>query len=126
MWEKILNNSGILALIGVFVGFLLSEVTNIFRRHKERKDSKSSLLDEVRFNHEQTKNKIDILDQAIAALEKQRFLSTKCAKYSTYEFEHLYHIALAWIPMESKGPNAAGERTASLTIGHANICYVYN
>jgi hypothetical protein len=48
----------------------------------------------VRFNHEQTKDKIDILSQAISALKQQRFLSTKCAKYSTYEFEHLYHIAL--------------------------------
>ncbi len=94
MWKEILNNSGILALIGVFIGFFLSEITNIFKKNKERKDSKSSLLDEVRFNHEQTKNKIDILKQAIAALEEQRFLSTKCAKYSTYEFEHLYHIAL--------------------------------
>jgi len=27
-------------------------------------------------------------------LKQQRFLSTKCAKYSTIEFENLYHIAL--------------------------------
>ncbi len=102
MCEKILNNSGILALVGVFLGFLLSEVTNIFKRCKERKDSKSSLLDEVRFNHEQTKNKIDILNQVIAALEDQRFLSTKCAKYSTYEFEHLYYIALPKLSVQER------------------------
>ncbi|MBW1700381.1 MAG: N-6 DNA methylase [Deltaproteobacteria bacterium] len=41
-------------------------------------------------------------------------------------FLNITESPLAWIPMESKGPNAAGERTASLTIGHANICYVYN
>ncbi len=55
---------------------------------------KTSLYDEVRFNYEQTKNKIDILNQAISALKSQKFLSTKCSKYSTIEFENLYHIAL--------------------------------
>ena len=93
MLNEILNNGGILALAGVVVGFLLSEIAGAYKKHKERKDSKASLIDEVRFNHEQAINKIDILNQAISALEQARFLSTKCAKYSTIEFEHLYHVA---------------------------------
>ena len=94
MWCEIINNGGILALVGVVVGFLLSEVSNIIKKRFERKDAKNTLLDEVRFNHKQTENKIDILDQAISALRNKRFLSTKCAKYSTTEFEKLYHIAI--------------------------------
>jgi len=94
MWCEILNNGGILALFGVFVGFLLSEFSGTYKREKERKDAKSSLYDEVRFNHEQTKKKIDILNQAISALNNESFLSTKCTKYSTTEFEGLYHIAI--------------------------------
>jgi hypothetical protein len=94
MWNEIINNGGILALVGVIIGFLLSEFSGAYKKHKERKDSKASLLDEVRFNLEQTKNKIDILNQAISALKRERFLSTKCAKYSTTEFENLYHTAL--------------------------------
>ena len=94
MWNEILNNGGILALAGVVVGFLLSEISGAYKKHREREDSKEALLDEVRFNHEQTINKIDILNQAIAALKQNRFLSTKCAKYSTTEFESLYHVAL--------------------------------
>jgi hypothetical protein len=94
MWNEILNNGGILALLGVIVGFFLSELSGMYKKNKERKDSKASLFDEVRFNHEQTKNKIDILNQAITALKNQKFLSTKCAKYSTTEFENMYHIAI--------------------------------
>lgn len=94
MWCEILNNGGILALFGVVVGFLLSEVSGAYKKNKERKDAKNSLYDEVRFNHEQTKNKIDILNQAISALNNEAFLSTKCVKYSTTEFESLYHIAI--------------------------------
>lgn len=94
MWNEILHNGGILALAGVVVGFLLSEITISYKKHKERKDSKASLFDEVRFNQEQTNNKIDILNQAISVLEQQRFLSTKCAKYSTIEFKNLYNVAL--------------------------------
>ncbi|WP_456426974.1 hypothetical protein [Rhodocaloribacter sp.] len=94
MWNEILNNGGILALAGVVIGFLLSEISGAYKKHREREDSKVALLDEVRFNHEQTINKIDILNQAIDALKKERFLSTKCAKYSTTEFESLYPLAL--------------------------------
>ena len=94
MWNEILNNGGILALVGVVIGFLLSEISGTYKKHVERKDSKNDLFDEVRFNHEQTKNKIDILDQAIHSLKIERFLSLKCTKYSTTEFENLYYIAL--------------------------------
>lgn len=94
MWNEIINNGGILALAGVVIGFLLSEVSGAYKKHKERKDCKRSLLDEVRFNYEQTKNKVDILNDAISALKEEKFLSTKCAKYSTTEFENLYHIAI--------------------------------
>ena len=95
MWNEIINNGGVLALFGVVVGFFLSEISSAYKKHKERKDAKASLYDEVRFNHEQTKNKIDILNQAISALKTRKFLSTKCAKYSTTEFENMYHIALS-------------------------------
>jgi len=94
MCSEILNNRGILVIAGVVIGFLLSEISGAYKKNKERKDSKASLFDEVRFNHEQTKNKIDILNQVIIALENESFLSTKCGKYSTTEFENLYHIAL--------------------------------
>ncbi len=89
-----INNGWVSALAGVVVGFILSEVAGVYKKHKERKDSKNSLFDEVRFNHEQTKDKIEILNQAISALKQERLLSTKCAKYSTIEFENLYHVAL--------------------------------
>lgn len=62
MWCEIINNGGILAILGVVVGFLLSEVSSIVKKHIERKDAKNTLLDEVRFNHKQTENKIDILN----------------------------------------------------------------
>jgi len=94
MWCEIINNGGVLALVGVVVGFLLSEVSSIVKKHIERKDAKNTLHDEVRFNHKQTENKIDILNQAVSALKNKRFLSTKCAKYSITEFESLYHIAI--------------------------------
>ncbi len=94
MWDNIINNRGILAIAGVVVGFLLSELAVTCKKHKERKNSKDSLFDEIRFNREQTINKIDILNQAISALKQERFLSTKCAKYSTIEFENLYYVAL--------------------------------
>lgn len=94
MWDKTMNNRGILALAGVVIGFLLSEIAGAYKKYREREDCKNSLLDETRFNHEQTKNKIDILEQAIDALNEKRVLSTKCAKYSTIEFENLYHIAM--------------------------------
>ena len=94
MWCEIINNGGLLAILGVVVGFLLSEVSSIVKKHIERKDAKNTLLDEVRFNHKQTEHKIDILNQAIFALRSKKFLSTKCAKYSTTEFEKLYHIAI--------------------------------
>jgi len=94
MWNEILNNGGILALIGVLVGFLLSEISGAYKKNNERNDSKAVIFDEVRFNYEQTRNKIDILNQAITALTSQKFLSTKCAKYSTTEFENMYRIAI--------------------------------
>jgi len=94
MLDEIVKNRGILALAGVIIGFLLSEISGAYKKNKERKDCKKSLLDEVRFNHEQTRNKIAILNDAIGALQKEKFLSTKCAKYSTIGFENLYHIAM--------------------------------
>ena len=94
MCDEIINNSWFPALAGVVVGFTFSEVAGAYKKHKERKDSKDSLFDEVRFNHEQTVDKIDILNQTISALRQEKFLSTKCAKYSTIEFENLYHVAL--------------------------------
>jgi len=57
-----INNDFVPALAGVVVGFILSEVAGVIKKYKERKDSKNSLFDEVRFNHEQTKNKIEILN----------------------------------------------------------------
>ena len=94
MCDEIINNGWVAALAGVVVGFIMSEVAGAIKKNKERKDSKASLFDEVRFNYEQTINKIDILNQAISALQQERFLSTKCAKYSTIEFENLYYVAL--------------------------------
>lgn len=73
MCSEILNNDGVIALAGVVVGFLLSEGSSAYKKCKERKDSKDALFDEVRFNHEQTINKIDILDQAINVLKKSDF-----------------------------------------------------
>jgi len=74
MLREVLNNSGILAFIGIFVVLLLSEPSTIYKKHKEQKDGTSFILDEVRFNHEQTKNKIDILRQAICPLFSFRTL----------------------------------------------------
>ena len=76
MLDEIVKNRGILALAGVIIGFLLSEISGAYKKNKERKDCKKSLLDEVRFNHEQTRNKIAILNDAIGALQKEKFLFT--------------------------------------------------
>lgn len=81
-------------ILGVIIGFGLAELSAIIKKHNERKDCKNALIDEVRFNHEQTKNKISILDQTIHALNQKKFLSTQCATYSTMEFDNLYHIAI--------------------------------
>lgn len=81
-------------LAGVIVGFILSLAYNARKEQKLRNDCKKSLFDEVRFNHEITKNKIDILDQAISELKQTRFLPIKCVAYSTIEYRNLYHIAL--------------------------------
>ena len=58
MCNEIINSAWVPALAGVVVGFILSEVAGVYKKNKERKDSKNSLFDEVRFNHEQTKNKV--------------------------------------------------------------------
>jgi len=94
MCSEIFSSDGIIALAGVVVGFLLSEGSSTYKKYIERKDSKKALFDEVRFNHQQTINKIDILNKVIDALNQKRFLSTKCGKYSTAEFENLYPVAL--------------------------------
>lgn len=81
-------------ILGVIIGFGLAELSAMIKKHNERKDCKNALMDEVRFNQEQTKNKISILDQAIDALKHKKFLSTQCATYSTIEFDNLYHVAI--------------------------------
>jgi hypothetical protein len=102
MCSEILSNKGIIAIGGVVVGFLLSELSNAYKKSKERKDSKEAIFDEVRFNQEQTKNKIDILKQSIEALKQKRFLSIKCVKYSTTEYDNLYHIALPKLSLDQR------------------------
>ena len=47
MCDEILNNDGVIALIGVGFGILLSEILAKYKKHIERKDSKASLFDEV-------------------------------------------------------------------------------
>ena len=94
MWNEILNNNGTWTILGIVIGFCLAEFSAIIKKYNERKDCKNALIDEVRFNHEQTKNKISILDQTINALKQGKFLSTQCATYSTIEFDNLYPIAI--------------------------------
>jgi len=81
-------------ILGVIIGFGLAELSAIIKKHNERKDCKNALIDEVRFNQEQTKNKISILDQTIHDLKQKKLISTQCATYSTIEFDNLYHIAI--------------------------------
>ena len=94
MWTEMLNHNGTWTILGIVIGFGLAELSAIIKKCKERKDCKNALIDEVRFNQEQTKNKISILDQIINTLQKGQFLSTQCATYSTIEFDNLYHIAI--------------------------------
>ena len=94
MISEIIKNDGIIALIGVVIGFALSEISSIYKKYKDRVDCKDAIYDEIRFNHKQTIDKIDILNKAIAALKDKKFLPTKCAKYSTIEFENMYHVAI--------------------------------
>jgi len=94
MWTEIVDHKGTWTILGVIIGFSLAELTAIIKKRVERNDCKNALLDEVRFNQEQTKNKISILDQAIKTFKQKKFLSTQCAKYSTIEFDNLYHIAI--------------------------------
>ena len=81
-------------ILGVIIGLGLAELSAIIKKHNERKDCKNALIDEVRFNQEQTKNKISILNQTIDALNQKKFLSTQCTTYSTIEYDNLYHIAI--------------------------------
>lgn len=90
----ILNQSGLWTIIGIVIGFFLAEVSTKIKKCKEQKECKNALIDEIKFNHEQTKNKILILDQTIASLKDGQFLSTQCASYSTIEFDNLYHKAI--------------------------------
>jgi len=90
----ILNQSGFWTIIGIVIGFLLAEISAKIKKFKEQKECKNALIDEIKFNHEQTKNKISILDQSIVSLKNGKFLSTQCASYSTIEFDNLYHRAI--------------------------------
>ena len=90
----ILNQSGFWTIIGLVVGFLLAEISAKVKKSKEQNECKNALIDETEFNHEQTKQKISILDQAIVSLKNRQFLSTQCASYSTIEFDNLYHRAI--------------------------------
>ena len=94
MCTEIFNHNGTWTILGIFIGFGLAELSAIIKKHNERKDCKNALLDEVRFNQEQSKDKISILDQTINAFEQKKFLSTQCPTYSTIEFDNLYHIAI--------------------------------
>lgn len=82
------------ALFGVVVGFVLSEFSNLYKKYKEENNCIEAIYDEARFNYNRTKDKIDILNKAILALIDREFLPTKCAKYSTQEFENMYHVAI--------------------------------
>ncbi|RZB30417.1 MAG: hypothetical protein SRB1_02697 [Desulfobacteraceae bacterium Eth-SRB1] len=95
MCTEILNHNGTWTILGIVIGFGFAELSAIIKKCKERKDCKNALIDEVRFNQEQTKNKISILDQIINTLQKGQFLSTQCATYSTIEFDNLYHTELS-------------------------------
>ena len=94
MLEEIINSNTFNALAGVVVGFFLSFISDFCSRKREQTGAREALFDEVRFNSEHSKNKIKILDQAIAALEEKKFLSTKSVHYSTSEFTGLYQKAL--------------------------------
>lgn len=90
----ILNHNGTWTIAGIVVGYFLAELSFIIKKCREQKECRNALIDEIRFNHEQTKNKISILEQSIEALKQEKFLSTQCTSYSTIEFDNLYHIAL--------------------------------
>ena len=92
--SNIIDKSALHAFVGVILGFAGSEVTQFFKRYREGRTAKEALFDEARFNCEQSKDKIDIITQAIAALEHKRFLPIKCGKFSTIDFENMYHLAI--------------------------------
>ena len=93
MVKEILDHNGTWTVIGLLLGFLLSEGSAFIREKVKVNRCVKSLRDEVRFNHHQTINKIDILGQVIEALKTQQFLSTQCASYSTIDFDINYAIA---------------------------------
>jgi len=64
---EIFNQSGTWTIIGVIIGFLLVEISAKIKQCEEQKEYKKALIEEVKFNHEQTKDKISTLDQSIAA-----------------------------------------------------------
>jgi hypothetical protein len=68
----ILNHNGTWTIAGIVVGFCLAELSFIIKKYKEQKECRNALIEEIRFNHEQTKNKIFILHQSIAALKQKK------------------------------------------------------
>jgi hypothetical protein len=92
--SELLEHRGLWTLLGVLVGFGFTEISSRVKKRRERIDCKAALLDEVRFNLEQSKDKIDILDQVIRALSEKEFLSTKCGRYSTTEFNSFFYITV--------------------------------
>jgi hypothetical protein len=98
---EILNKSEFWAIIGIVIGFLLAEFSALIKKFYEQKECKKALIEEIRFNHNQTEQKIDVLNQSIESLREEKYLKLTCATYSTIEFDNLYHKAIPTLePLE--------------------------
>ncbi len=85
--ESFWSSSGIWAVAGVVVGFALAEVSRLVRDLLRRRRRKRALRHELKSNLGLIPQKIDIIDQILAALKTGKVLPGACVPAMSKVFE---------------------------------------
>ena len=75
--NSILENSSFWAIVGVLIGFSLNEISRVIRDVLKKRNVRKVIIEELNSIKYQIDQKIDILNQAIAALKNGDYLSTE-------------------------------------------------
>ena len=102
LWAReLLTNESFWALVGVFLGFILGEVSRVIRERRELQDLKSGLWDELEANRWQIAQKRDIVRQMIDALASGHLLPGSSVPPITGIFDnHFGSVVKALKPIE--------------------------
>jgi len=85
----------IFTLLGVMLGFGLSEISQWIKRYLSQKAIRKSLDSELMSILRMIPEKEDILSQAHTKLSSSEFMPTKCAHFSRYIYERVIDVAPA-------------------------------